>query len=157
MLNWFNVSVLEQPCEGIMWLKMQHKYENFTLLPCVCYLPPENSSRYFDVNSFYEQLLMDIFKYQNDRLVFICGDFNSRCESLHDYISGVDVLPERNTVVFTVNSYGELFIDLINTNVCILNGRNSVKNDFTSISVKGCSVEDYCKFVSFIFENPEGQ
>jgi len=111
-----------------MWLKMQHKYENFTLLPCVCYLPPENSSRYFDVNTFYEQLLMDIFKYQNDGLVFICGDFNSRCGRLHDYISGVDVLPERNTVDFTVNSYGELFIDfLINTNWCILNGRNSVK------------------------------
>ena len=145
MLNCFNVSVLEQPCEGIMWLKMQHKYENFTLLPCVCYLPPENSSRYFDVNTFYEQLLMDIFKYQNDGLVFICGDFNSRCGSLHDYISGVDVLPERNTVDFTINSYGELFIDfLINTNLCILNGRNSVKNDFTSISVKGCSVVDYC-------------
>ena len=76
-----------------MWLKMQHKYENFTILPCVCYLPPEHSSRYFDVNTFYEQLLMDIFKYQNDGLVFICGDFNSRCGSLHDYISGVDVLP----------------------------------------------------------------
>ena len=62
-----------------------------------------------------------------------------------DYISGLDVLPERNTVDFTVNSYGELFIDfLINTNLCVLNGRNSVKNDFTSISVKGCSVVDYC-------------
>ena len=87
---------------------------------------------------------MDIFKYQNDGLVFICGDFNSRCGSLHDYISGVDVLPERNTVDFTVNSYGELFIVfLINTNLCILNGRTSVRNEFTSISVKGCSVVDY--------------
>ena len=46
---------------------------------------------------------------------------------------------------FTVNSYGELFIDFfINTNLRILNGRNSVKNDFTYISVKGCSVVDYC-------------
>ena len=88
---------------------------------------------------------MDIFRYQNDGLVFMCGDFNSRCGSLHNYISGVDVLPERNTVDFTINSYGELVIDfLINTNLCILNGRNSVKNDFTSISVKGCSVVDYC-------------
>jgi len=23
---------------------------------------------------------MDIFKYQNDGLVFICGDFNSKCK-----------------------------------------------------------------------------
>ena len=88
---------------------------------------------------------MDIFRYQNDGLVFMCGDFNSRCGSLHNYISGVDVLPERNTVDFTINSYGELFIYcLINTNFCILNGTNSVRNDFTSISVKGCSVVDYC-------------
>ena len=87
---------------------------------------------------------MDIFKYQNDGLLFICGDFN-RCGCLHDYISGVDVLPDRNTVDYTVNIYGELFIDLfINTNFCILNGRNSVRNDLTSISVKGCSVVDYC-------------
>ena len=27
--------------------------------------------------------------------------------------------------------------------MCILNGRNSVRNEFTSISVKGCSVVDY--------------
>jgi len=54
-------------------------------------------------------------------------------------------LPERNTVDFTINAYGELFIYcLINTNFCILNVRNSVRNDFTSISVKGCSVVDYC-------------
>ena len=57
----------------------------------------------------------------------------------------MDVLPERNTVDFTVNYYGELFIYfVINTHLCILNGRNSDRNDFTSISVKGCSVVDYC-------------
>ena len=60
-------------------------------------------------------------------------------------ISGVDVLPDRDTVDYPFNIYGELFIDLfINTNLCILNGRNSVRNDLTSISVKGCSVVDYC-------------
>ena len=33
---------------------------------------------------------------------------------------------------------------LINANMCILNGRNFISNDFTSISSKGCSVVDYC-------------
>ena len=28
--------------------------------------------------------------------------------------------------------------------MCILNGRNCIKNDFTSVSVKGLSVVDYC-------------
>ena len=78
---------------------------------------------------------MDIFKYQNDGLIFIYGDFNSRCGSLHNYISGVDILPERNTVDFRF---------FINTNLCILYGRTSVRNEFTSISVKGCSVVDCC-------------
>lgn len=36
---------------------------------------------------------------------------------------------------------------LINSNFCILNGRENTKNDFTSVSTKGASVVDYC-FVS---------
>ena len=33
---------------------------------------------------------------------------------------------------------------MINSNFCILNGRNDINNDFTSISVKGSAVVDYC-------------
>ena len=33
---------------------------------------------------------------------------------------------------------------LINTNMCISNGRNHSKNDFTSVSVKGSSGVDCC-------------
>ena len=128
-----------------MWLKLQHKFEGITLLPCVCYLPPENSSRYFDVTSFYDHLLTSIYEFQNDGYIFVCGDFNSRCGELEDYIAGVDSIPERNVVDFTVNTYGDLLIEfLINTNFCILNGRNSMNNDFTSVSTKGRSVVDYC-------------
>ena len=60
----FNVSVLDDNNEGILWLKLTHKSENFTILPCVCYLPPKNSSRYFDVNNFFDNLLSDIYRYQ---------------------------------------------------------------------------------------------
>jgi len=40
----FTVSVLNNSQEDILWLKLEHKYENVCLIPCVCYLPPENSS-----------------------------------------------------------------------------------------------------------------
>ena len=83
-----------------------------------------------------------INKYQNDGDISICGDFNSRC-NLEYFIAGVDDVPQRNVVDFKTKSYGEILIE-INTNLCILNGRNCLSNDFTSISVKGLSAVDYC-------------
>ena len=141
----FDIKVLDNSFEGILWLKMKHKLNGSCLLPCVCYLPPENSCRQADVNAFYDQLLASLYKYQNDGTVFICGDLNSRCGDLDDFIVGVDDIPHRNVVDFKTNSYGQILIDfLINANFCILNGRNYNTNDFTSVSVKGLSVVDYC-------------
>ena len=145
LLNCFDVSVMDVTCKGILWLKLKHKIENVTLMPCVCYLPPEISSRRIDVNTFFDSLLTDIYKYQNQGSIFICGDFNARCGELEDFISGVYHVEHRNVVDFKTNAYGEILIDfLINCNMCILNGRNFLKNDFTSVSVKGSSVVDYC-------------
>ena len=113
----------------------------------MCYLPPENSSRYFDANSFFDNLLSDIYKYQNEGILYVCGDFNSRCGGLDDFIRGVDCIPDRDVLDFNLNKYGEMLIDfLINTNMCFLNGRDS-DNDFTSVSTNGRAVVDYC-FVS---------
>ena len=145
LLNCFDVSVMDDTCEGTLWLKLKHKFENVTLMPCVCYLPPENSSRRIDVNTFFDSLLTDIYKYQNQGSIFIRGDPNARCGELEDFISGVDYIEHRNVVDFKTNAYGEILIDfLINCNMCILNGRNFLKNDFTSVSVKGSSVVDNC-------------
>lgn len=145
ILQEFDVSVLESSYEGILWLKLIHKYDDFVLLPCVCYLPPENSSRHVDANVFFDNLLTDVYQYQNDGLLYICGDFNSRCGDMDDYIRGIDTVPERSIIDFKSNFYGEMFVEfLINTNMCMLNGRNSINNDFTSVSTKGLSVVDYC-------------
>lgn len=137
--------ILDNDHEGILSIKLQHKYLDYILVPCVCYLPPENSSRHFDVNSFYDHLLTGVYQYQNIGSLYVCGDFNSRCGELDDFIVGVDHLPERDIIDFTTNRYGELFIDfLVNTNMCMLNGRSKEGNDFTSISTNGASVVDYC-------------
>jgi hypothetical protein len=66
---------------------------------------------------------------------------------MNDYITGIDDVIERNAIIidFTNNLNGEKLLDfLIDSNTCVLNGRNFVKNDFTSVSVKGCSVVDWC-------------
>ena len=145
VLEYFDATVLDDSFEGILWIQLKHKIDNFSLIPCVCYLPPENSSRRIDVNLYFDSLLADIYKYQKIGNIFICGDFNSRCGDLDDFISGVDCIEQRNVVDFKTNLYGELLIEfLINANMCILNGRNSISNDFTSVSVKGSAVVDYC-------------
>lgn len=142
----FNVSVLQESYEGILWLKLVHRRKCFTLLPCVCYLPPENSSRRIDVNAFFDSLLSDFFVFQNIGKPFICGDFNSRCGDLEDTIAGIDDITHRKVIDYKTNYYGERLIAfLINTNMCFLNGRCDENFDsFTSVSTKGSSVVDYC-------------
>ena len=105
----------------------------------------EYSSRYSDAKAFYENLLQNVYAYQNDGVVFICGDLNSRCGDSEDFISGVDCIPMRQVVDYKSNAYGDRLIQfLIDCNMCMLNGGNYICNDFTSISTKGHSVVDYC-------------
>ena len=76
----------------------------------------------------------------------ICGDFNARCADFQDCIAGVDSIPERQVIDFTANKHGELLCEfLINSNCCMLNGRNleSSANEFTCIQSQGSSVVDY--------------
>ena len=148
LLREFECKVVDNSYEGTLWLRLKHKFNRTCLILCVCYLPPENSSRQADVFGFYDNLLTGIYEFQDMGPVCLFGDFNSRCADLNDYIKGVDNLSDGEVVDFQVNKYGHILLDfLINSNFCILNGRNSIKNDFTSVSTKGSSVVDYC-FVS---------
>lgn len=51
---------------------MKHKNSDYIIMPCVCYLPPENSSRPFDVPSlfFSDHLLTGVYQYQNEGLIY---------------------------------------------------------------------------------------
>ena len=109
----FNVSILQESYEGILWIKLAHKTEGFTLLPCVCYLPPENSSRRIDVNAFFDSLLSDFYVFQNIGKPFIFGDFNSRCGDLEDFIAGVDDITARKVTDYKANYYGERLIEFL--------------------------------------------
>ena len=88
---------------------------------------------------------MTHYEYQNEGLICVCGDFNSRCGDLDDLIRGVDEFCDREVIDFSLNKYGKILIDFfINTNMCLSNGRRSCNNDFTSVSTNGSAVVNYC-------------
>ncbi|XP_071102383.1 uncharacterized protein [Haliotis cracherodii] len=136
----FIVEVLDDSDEDILFIKLSsQKNTDFNLVLCVCYLPPSCSSRTRDSERFFDTLLSKLYTYQNEGLVCICGDFNSRVGSNSDFIQGVDDVPEREVIDYQENS---AFIEfLVNSNMCMLNGR-SEKQDFTYVK-NGSSVVDY--------------
>jgi len=144
VLQQYDVFVLDKGCEGILWISLKNKASGKQYNLCVCYLPPENSTRAVDVCEYLDTLLFQVYEYQKSGSVTVCGDFNSRCGNIPDFIEGVDTIGEREIIDTTRNRYGDLFCDfLIRSNMCILNGRNNGTNDFTSISTRGSAVVDY--------------
>ena len=81
ILSAFNIEILDSEFEGILWLKMTNHLSNLSIYPCVCYLPPENSSRQADVHAFFDHLLTRIYNYQNEGVIFICGDLTVDVET----------------------------------------------------------------------------
>ncbi len=64
----------------------------------------------------------------------MCGDFNSRIGDMADYIEGIDSISERHVVDFDINSYGDNLIEFhTDSSCCVVNGRNSICDDFTHI------------------------
>ncbi|MES9881007.1 MAG: reverse transcriptase family protein [Sedimenticola sp.] len=138
-----NVSVLDDNIEDILWLKLSAKVECESIVLCVCYLPPADSSRHVDSESFYCNLLEQVYAYQNMGHLYICGDMNSRVGSECDYIEGVDDVTRREVKDHTSNSNGDILIDfLVDCGICIVNGRVGT-DEFTYVSPRGSSVVDY--------------
>jgi hypothetical protein len=109
---------------------------------CVCYLPPENSVHH-DALQLYTTQLEQFYSYQNMGSTYICGDVNSRCGDLQDFIAGVDDIQDREGLDNVLNRNGELLIEfLTDCNICMINGRVGVQ-DYTNISTKGKSNVDY--------------
>ena len=58
-----------------MWVKIASTNEGLVWNICVVYLPPHGSSRQVDTAAFLEDLHLDIFRYQNNGIFAIIGDF----------------------------------------------------------------------------------
>ena len=81
-----------------MWLKFSSKLGTDNLVLCVCYLPPAESTRHVDAETFYCNLSEQVYAYQNTGRMFICCDLNSRVGTDTDYIEGVDDMRPRGII-----------------------------------------------------------
>ena len=140
----YDVNVIDQTYEGILVLKLAHRYSYFTFCIASCYLPPENSPWGRDGELFYSHILSLMYNMEYENFI-ICGDLNSRIGNMSDYINDVDNVAPREILDKHVNQHGKCLIDfLLEAKMCILNGRISPENNnYTSKSTKGISVVDY--------------
>ena len=99
--------------EDVIWLKLKHRVSDDKLNICICYIPPDRSSRKCDAEAFFTDLMTKVYEYQNEGDIIICGDFNARCGDESDYIEGVDNVPPREVIDHKLNSYGQLLIDFL--------------------------------------------
>ncbi|ESO86374.1 hypothetical protein LOTGIDRAFT_167198 [Lottia gigantea] len=148
ILGLYDATVLDDSKEDILWLKLSHKtLRNSDLCICACYVPPSDSTRAGGVDTFFNDLLQQVYCFQNQGILYMAGDFNARCGDEQDFIAGVDDIPGRDIIDTTSNLYGDKLIDFLTScNLCMLNGRvygEHGSNNFTCVSKRGKSVVDY--------------
>ncbi|CAG2196506.1 unnamed protein product [Mytilus edulis] len=86
-----NVIIVEHSIDGICWLKFEDKLNlDNVFYACVVYLPPENSTRAVNVHAFVESLMSQMYTIPKGNQFYLCGDFNSRCGDLNDFVEGID-------------------------------------------------------------------
>ena len=90
VMDFFNIDVLDNSEEDILWLKFKAIYSDLVLCLCSCYLPPKDSSHKVEGDQFFNKIMTQVYSYQNGGLVCICGDVNARMGELQDFIEDVD-------------------------------------------------------------------
>ena len=111
VIKFYDVEIIDKSTEGILWVcfKTKGAYNSMCFYACVCYLPPQESSRMVDPVNFFDTLLGQIHLYVQNAWSYVCGDFNSRSSNFKDFIPGIDDIPERHETDFTPNKYGQHF------------------------------------------------
>ena len=64
-LESYDVNILDNKVEDVLWLQLSHKTTSDCVNCCVCYLSPEGSSRQCDSHEFLNHFLSLIYVYQN--------------------------------------------------------------------------------------------
>lgn len=103
----YNVNIIDKRFDGILGLKLHHKYTDYTVVIFACYLPPEGSSRGSSASEFYSYLITQSYMHSEADAVFICGDLNARIKNMQDIMIDVDNLPTRKPIdIDRGNSHG---------------------------------------------------
>ena len=143
LLQQYDIAILDDTVEDVLWLKLSSDTQTENIVICTCYLPPSDSTRLNDPNFFYASLLEQVYSYQNEGRMFICGDLNSRVGDASEYIEGVDDVTPRDVIYHNVNNNGDLLNEfMVDSGVCMVNGRVG-HNESTHVSHRGKSVVDY--------------
>ena len=136
---------MDKSYDGILGISLTSKETDYSIAIFCTYLPPETSTWGRDATGFYAHLLSEIYTLSEYDSIIVCGDLNSRIGQLKDSISGIDEIPQRQSIDKSTNQHGHTFIEFLNdSKFCVLNGRLCVENDdFTSVSTRGKAVVDY--------------
>ena len=147
LLHLFDVAVISDKFEGILWVQFIHKASKSSFSVCACYLPPIGSSRGDQSLEFLDSLKSLVINNYHCGDFLTCGDFNAKCggrDNLDNSLEPKDSIPKRVIIDTTINIGKDLISTLRSLELCILNGRLSPDEDsFTSVSSNGASVVDY--------------
>ncbi|MEW8545253.1 MAG: reverse transcriptase family protein, partial [Candidatus Thiodiazotropha sp.] len=157
-----HIQIIEKNQFGIIWVKISSELFSFQedIYLCHIYIPPNNSKVFCTSEiDLFEQLELDIVKYNNVGKVFISGDFNSRTSDSHDYFDFDKYLdetlynlntcsrPNRTNKDCVIDYHGLRLLELCQaTGLLIVNGRlfnDMNQGKFTFCSQAGQSTVDY--------------
>ena len=99
---------MDNSIEGALWIKCEELLGAESLILYVCLLPPERSSRVVNAqDDVYDELLQQLYIYQDSSPLIICGDLNGRFGCKQDYIEGVDNITARKFLDTKCNPHGD--------------------------------------------------
>lgn len=135
---------------GLVWIKLDKTFfgTDNDIYICSCYIPPEDSNVYKNINSqlfefdFFELLSNDIRHYSELGDILITGDLNSRVGQRSDIVQNInldrfvdmplndipaDNLPKRSSFDNKSNGFGNKLLTVCKENsIFIVNGRKEV-------------------------------
>ena len=139
-----HVDIIDKTFDGILWIELKMKNDHdIKLLLCVCYLPPEGSSRGNIAQEFYDTLLSQIYMYYNDSPMLLCGDYNDRIGSKIDW-NNDELVTSRTPLDVTFNRFGDIFFRVFTPFQYMSSEREERHTDdnYTCVSSRGWSVMD---------------
>ena len=77
LLNTFDVKIIDEDIEGILWLEFAAKFSKYHFYVVVCYLPPAYTCKPVDSEIFFQSILNQMYSYQHKGKIYICGDMNA--------------------------------------------------------------------------------
>ena len=132
----YNISLIGKTVDGILGVKFVHKETDSDVVVFSCYLPPENSTRGRDAQTFFAHLLAQMYLQCDCDNTIILEDFNAHIGPMSDTVYDCDSIPERTIIDKSINQHGHEFIEfLTESKCCVLNGRfDNCDDNFTSVS-----------------------